>query len=426
MRLSPAARFAKGSLTTYLLPRLAKDTAIDLDPILAELTSKNQASRRGIIAAAVQAQYRSKLAHDADLDDIGEILEALAPILEKEDEGEDGGESEEMPSEGIAVRGDTEANSGVPMAGHPFHEFLKEKLGPEDCERAMDMLRSHADDEEETEEERREREEAEDRAWDMSRDRRADDARRRMGKDESEEEREKREEEEQGAKDARRADDRRRAEDRRMARDKMAKDRSKRRADDARRKLGRDESEAERKAREEREGAADRKHADDRRKSWPFRSKPTFPRGKDSMADDAERWAKDVHQKHAEDRMKAEDKRGMDKRAMDAAIQSAISANDAKHRAISEARETVRPWVGSLSPALAFDSANGVFKKALEMLKIPTEGKHPDAYLDILRAQAQPGQQRPGSHLAHDAAIPAGVRPINERIAGLGRISVMG
>ena len=419
MKLSPAARTAKGALLVYLKPRLAQDAAIDLDPILAELTSKNQASRRGIIAAAVQAQYRSKLARDADLDDIGEILEALAPILEKEDEGEDGGESEEMPSEGMAVRGDTEANSGVPMAGHPFHEFLKEKMSPEDCARAMDMLRSHADDEEETEEERRKREEGEDRAWDAARDRRAEDARGRMGRDESEAEREERERGEKEAKDKRRADDRRRAEDRRMARDK-------RRADDARRKLGRDESEAERKAREEREGAADRKHADDRRKSWPFRSKPTFPRGKDSMADDAERWAKDVHQKHAEDRMKAEDKRGMDKRAMDAAIQSAISANDAKHRAISEARETVRPWVGSLSPALAFDSANGVFKKALEMLKIPTEGKHPDAYLDILRAQAQPGQQRPGSHLAHDAAIPAGVRPINERIAGLGRISVMG
>ena len=419
MKLSPAARTAKGALLVYLKPRLAQDAAIDLDPILAELTSKNQASRRGIIAAAVQAQYRSKLARDADLDDIGEILEALAPILEKEDEGEDGGESEEMPSEGMAVRGDTEANSGVPMAGHPFHEFLKEKMSPEDCARAMDMLRSHADDEEETEEERRKREEGEDRAWDAARDRRAEDARGRMGRDESEAEREERERGEKEAKDKRRADDRKRADDRRADDKRRAEDRrmarDKRRADDAKRKMGRDETEAEKREREEREGAADRKRADDRARARDAR-----------RAEDAERWAKDVHQKHAEDRMRAEDKRGMDKRAMDAAIQSAISANDAKHRAISEARETVRPWVGSLSPALAFDSANGVFKKALEMLKIPTEGKHPDAYLDILRAQAQPGQQRPGSHLAHDAAIPAGVRPINERIAGLGRISVMG
>ena len=384
-RLSPAARVAKGALLVYLKPRLAQDSKIDLDAILAGMTNKDIVGKRGIIAAACQAQFKSHLAQDADLEDIGEILEALGPILEKE-EGDD-----------------MESNSGMPMAGHPYEEdgempeFLKEKgCTSEDWKRAMDMVRQRADDAE-SEEEEREREVEEDKHWADDAARRADDARRKMGRDESEEEREKREKEQGEDRMRKRADDRKRAMDKRMARDK-------RRADDARKKLGRDETEEEEKERKEREGAEDRKRAMDRK-----------------VARDAKR---------ADDRKAMDAKRADDRKAMDGivrgAVDSALKTERQNQTAIIAAREAIRPWVGSLPVTMSFDSAPDVFKKGLELLHVPTDGMHPTAYEAVLRAQPQPGQRdRGGYNQAHDA-LPTGVKPMSDRIPGSDRITVMG
>lgn len=89
----------------------------------------------------------------------------------------------------------------------------------------------------------------------------------------------------------------------------------------------------------------------------------------------------------------------MSKAAMDKAIQLAVDAARADtktqtlalFRGIQEAEDLVKPYVGKL--AVAMDSAEAVYKTALEMLKIDIKGVHPSAYKAILTAQPKPGAE---------------------------------
>lgn len=60
--------------------------------------------------------------------------------------------------------------------------------------------------------------------------------------------------------------------------------------------------------------------------------------------------------------------------------------------AATEAREVVRPWVGALSMAL--DSADAIYKAALDGLGVTTDGIHPTALRAVLEAQPKPGESR--------------------------------
>ncbi len=102
----------------------------------------------------------------------------------------------------------------------------------------------------------------------------------------------------------------------------------------------------------------------------------------------------------------------VDKAAMDKAITLAVDAarkqtakdveasTIARLRGISEAEEAVKPYVGKLA---AMDSADAVYKAALELLKVDVKGVHPSAYRHILAAQPKPGDNK--TNLASDSAI---------------------
>jgi hypothetical protein len=101
----------------------------------------------------------------------------------------------------------------------------------------------------------------------------------------------------------------------------------------------------------------------------------------------------------------------MSKAAMDKAIKLACDAvareteakTIARLRGISEAEEIVKPYVGKL--AVAMDSAEGVYKTALDMLKIDIKDVHPSAYKAILVAQPKPGDA-PKPRIAADSQLP--------------------
>jgi len=115
------------------------------------------------------------------------------------------------------------------------------------------------------------------------------------------------------------------------------------------------------------------------------------------------------------------DKEGKDnydmvgKAAMDKAIKLASdkAAKDAEQRTvkrmndIAEAREVVAPYVGKLE--IAMDSAEQVYKTALETLKVDIDGVHPSAYKAVLMAQQKPGSEsKPRMHVvATDSAMNA-------------------
>jgi 8-oxo-dGTP pyrophosphatase MutT (NUDIX family) len=102
----------------------------------------------------------------------------------------------------------------------------------------------------------------------------------------------------------------------------------------------------------------------------------------------------------------------VDVAAMDKAIKLAVdaarketakeveSSTIARLRGISEAEEAVKPYVGKLA---AMDSADAVYKAALELLKVDVKGVHPSAYRHILAAQPKPGDNK--TNLASDSAI---------------------
>ena len=112
----------------------------------------------------------------------------------------------------------------------------------------------------------------------------------------------------------------------------------------------------------------------------------------------------------------SDDKEEMvDKAAMDKAITLAVdvarkqTAKDveastiARLRGIHEAEELVKPLVGKLNGA--FDSAESVFKMALDSLKVDIKGVHSSAYKAVLMAHAKAAEAKP--HLATDSALTA-------------------
>jgi len=94
------------------------------------------------------------------------------------------------------------------------------------------------------------------------------------------------------------------------------------------------------------------------------------------------------------------------KPAMDAAISTAVKAAEAatikRLNDISDAKEVAHAYVGKLS--VAFDSAESVYRTALETLGVKVDGIHPSAFRAVLEAQPKPGSVLP--RIAQDSAIP--------------------
>lgn len=109
------------------------------------------------------------------------------------------------------------------------------------------------------------------------------------------------------------------------------------------------------------------------------------------------------------------------KGAMDQAIREAVARSVAGHKAMREAERIVRPWVGDL--ALAQDSAEEVYKTALNMLGVKTDGIHSSAFRALLEAQPKPGGNRSKSErrIAQDAAQ---TKSFAERFPGAARINI--
>jgi len=82
--LTRAGATTQGALAIYLRPKLAADAKIDLSGIVSGLTSKNFKARQGKLTHDIKKATTGKLAQDASLEDVGEVIEALADILPEE------------------------------------------------------------------------------------------------------------------------------------------------------------------------------------------------------------------------------------------------------------------------------------------------------------------------------------------------------
>lgn len=159
-RYSPTALVAMGALQTYLAPRLALDATISL-PILRTLDHKNFKAEIPNVVKQIKLASKGKLAQDADVEDVAEVLEAIGgidPAMLAEQAQE-----QDTPVEGNPDK-DTPAVEGEPDA--PLHEepdgdedpammakvreWLKDKVPPETMAEFDEMIGEQARDEVDT------------------------------------------------------------------------------------------------------------------------------------------------------------------------------------------------------------------------------------------------------------------------------------
>ena len=114
------------------------------------------------------------------------------------------------------------------------------------------------------------------------------------------------------------------------------------------------------------------------------------------------------------------------KAAMDKVLEKvkndAVTATMKRMRAIVEAEETVKPLIGKV---MAQDSAEAVYRLALDHAGIDLEGVHPSAFktmVSMLLARQEGSQQRKQVKLAHDGKTIAGFK---ERFPTAGRVRIL-
>lgn len=284
-KLTRMGVYTVGALTAVLTPKLAKDTALDLSPMLAKIEpGKTLKDSKPAMIAALKT---IKLAKDANLDDVTALLDKLEKA--EKVEGMEDLKPNSAPMLGANAEEDEEA---MDEGGVKAMEFMKGKgMSEDDCKAVMDMLRPSANDD-----------------------------------------------------------------------------------------LG---------------------------------ESSTSPGGETGGGSSSPSGNFPAGDKKAKDADKEDEEEKVGKKAMDAAIKLAVEgatktatasaiklAND-----IAQAREHVEPWVGKLSTSVAFDSAEAVYGKALEMLDVKTKDIPPAAFRPILDAQPKPGTGQRSTVTANDKAM---------------------
>lgn len=108
------------------------------------------------------------------------------------------------------------------------------------------------------------------------------------------------------------------------------------------------------------------------------------------------------------------------KAAMDAAIASASANTEKRIRAEMEALHTAREEVSPLVGKVALDSAEAVYKFALDQAKVDTEGVHPSAYRALVKmTNAQ--KAAPVARIGMDSAGLAAVAEVAKKFPNIGR-----
>lgn len=103
---SRMALLVQGAVAAYLTPKLAADAQIDLSPVLTGVNRGNFKAQKASIASGLAKATKGKLAQDATLDDVTELLDTLDTVesgaededdldAEDEDEPEKPGEDED-------------------------------------------------------------------------------------------------------------------------------------------------------------------------------------------------------------------------------------------------------------------------------------------------------------------------------------------
>lgn len=109
--------------------------------------------------------------------------------------------------------------------------------------------------------------------------------------------------------------------------------------------------------------------------------------------------------------------RAATKAAVDEAIRTTTQRLDAR----AAAERFVRPWIGEVT--VAMDSADDVYRTALDACGVDVKGVHPSAYKAMLALVPKPGDAQPRARVAMDSA---GGSDFAARFPGAARLRVVG
>ena len=83
VKLAAMHLIAESALRGYLGPKLASDAKLDLKPIVSGLTGAGYVAAKAKLAADIKTAVVGKLAKDADIDDVTQMLDALEDVAEE-------------------------------------------------------------------------------------------------------------------------------------------------------------------------------------------------------------------------------------------------------------------------------------------------------------------------------------------------------
>lgn len=136
MKLSRAALLASGALRVYLTPKLATDAKIDLAPLLKDVAAKTWKRDKPRLKAALEAAIKGKLAQDADIADVTQMLDSLDDAT---------GELADEPGEPRTLEADPLVEDADDDAANRLREFLTGKVSDEDLQAVLTMLKPEVD-----------------------------------------------------------------------------------------------------------------------------------------------------------------------------------------------------------------------------------------------------------------------------------------
>jgi hypothetical protein len=401
-------------LSSYIRPKLAQDQKVNLLPAVEGLTAKNFDERRSGIIREVRKLTKGKLANDAS---IGEIAEVLDLLEAHPDTGED------APVTDVQEAMMSEMTDDVPGAGQ-----ISGQGSPGGDRRARDNRRARD-------------------TYDRK-------ARDRKARDAFPPPQDREDDRDQEGEDRRARDDDPTAAVESFLKDKVSGSdlqhvcnlmRGGATQDD---QPGSDtESHAEGEEQLEELGASH--GAEDNPEDVPDRSDIDRSRewhvgeGEEAGAGHSGKTVQDrqaydkrgAKDRRAKDRKRAHDEpppfkgmpkvgEGPDKKAMDAAVKIAVEQATNNQREIRKAERDVRPWVGEL----AMDEAKcpeDVYAAALKARNVKIDGVHPSAYSVILKNLPLPGQGANRSSSPRVAMDAASRASFNDRFPNVGRIGLL-
>lgn len=142
---SRKALLVSGAVRAYLVPKLAADAKIDTNSLVVGITAKNFKDRKAQLVAGITRATKGKLAQDATLDDIVELVDALEDVTDGEID--DDAITEAVASDPEPM--DEDDAAAVDADGDKISkllEFLKGKLSDEDMAAATELVGAASDD----------------------------------------------------------------------------------------------------------------------------------------------------------------------------------------------------------------------------------------------------------------------------------------